>query len=134
MYNKIELVICNCKAGERYFDSFRNMFVYMTAEEKIRQKTCLIMSDELGVPREVIKVEERLVHYGVKDKNGRIDISITFFDEDGNERPLVIIECKEERIPVIAQQVKEQGAEYASCIGAAYFIVTNGVEMYYYHV
>jgi len=132
IYDKIELQICYCKSGQRYFDSFRNMFVYMTPEEKVRQKTCLILLGELGTPREVIKVEEHLVHYGVKDKNGRIDISITFFDADGNERPLAVVECKEERIPIIAQQVKEQAADYASYIGAAYFIVTNGIEMYYY--
>lgn len=133
IYDKIELQTCDCKSGQRYFDSFRNMFVHMTPEEKVRQKTCLIMSGKLGTPRESIRIEDHLVHYGVKDKNGRIDISITFFDAEGNERPLAVIECKEERIPVIAQQVKEQAAEYASCIGAAYFIVTNGIEMYYYH-
>lgn len=133
IYNKIELPICNCKSGERYFDSFRNMFVRITPEEKIRQKTCLILSDKLRTPREVIKVEEHLVHYGVKDKNGRIDISIKFLDVDGNERPLAIIECKEERIPVIAQQVKDQAANYAHYIGAKYFIITNGIEMDYYH-
>jgi len=132
IYDKIELQICNCKSGKRYFDSFRNMFVHITPEEKVRQKTCLILTGKLGTSREVIRVEEHLVHYGVEDKNGRIDISITFFDADGNERPLAVIECKEERIPVIAQQVKEQAAEYASHIGAAYFIVTNGIEMYYY--
>lgn len=109
------------------------MFVYITPEEKIRQKTCLILTGKLGTPSKAIKVEDHLVHYGVKDKNGRIDISITFLDSDGNERPLAVIECKEERVPVIAQQVKEQAADYASYIGAEYFIVTNGIEMYYYH-
>lgn len=133
IYDKIKLQICDCRSGQRYFDSFRNMFVYMTPEEKVRQKTCLIMSGKLGTPREAIKVEDHLVHYGVKEKNGRIDISITFFDTEGNERPLAVIECKEERIPVIAQQVKEQAEEYASYIDAPYFIVTNGIEMYYYH-
>jgi hypothetical protein len=133
IYDEIELQICECKSGQRYFDSFRNMFVYMTPEEKVRQKTCLILSGELGTPREVIKVEDHLKHFGVKDKNGRIDISISFLDADENEKPLAVIECKEERIPVIAQQVIDQAAEYAFHIGAPYFIVTNGIEMYYYH-
>ncbi len=44
-----------------------------------------------------------------------------------------MIECKEERVTVSAQQVIEQAAGYAYCVGARYIIVTNGVEMYYYH-
>lgn len=133
IYNKIKLQVCDCKSGQRYFDSFRNMYIAMTPEEKVRQKTCLIMVEDLGTPREAIKVEEHLVHYGVKDKNGRMDIVITFFDTEGKKRPLAVIECKEERIPVIARQVRDQAEEYSSYIGAKYFIVTNGIEMYYYH-
>lgn len=133
IYDKIKLQVCDCISGKRYFDSFRNMYIYITPEEKVRQKTCLIMVGKLGVPREAIKIEDHLIHYGVKEKNGRIDIAITFFDTEGNERPLAVIECKEERIPVIAQQVKEQAEEYSYYIGAPYFIVTNGIEMYYYH-
>lgn len=133
IYDKIKLQVCDCKSGQRYFDSFRKMYVHMTPEEKVRQKTGLIMVGKLGTPREAIKIEDHLIHYGVKEKNGRMDIAITFFDEEGSERPLAVIECKEERIPVIAQQVKEQAEEYSSYIGAPYFIVTNGIEMYYYH-
>ncbi|MEG0181115.1 MAG: type I restriction enzyme HsdR N-terminal domain-containing protein [Peptostreptococcaceae bacterium] len=133
IYAETKLQICNCKGGKRYFDSFRNIYVHMTPEEMVRQKTCSIMIDLLGVPREVIKTEDHLIHYGVKEKNGRIDITIKLSDEEGKESPLAVIECKEERISVIAKQVKNQAEEYSRYIGAPYFIVTNGIEMYYYH-
>ncbi len=132
IYDQIELKICECKVGKRYFDPFRNTFVCITPEEKVRQKTCLFLVRGLKVPKEVIHVETHLIHYGVKEKNGRIDILITAIDDNGNEKPLAVVECKEERISVIAQQVKEQAAEYAFCIESPYFIVTNGIEMEYY--
>ena len=134
IFDNINLQICNCEPGKRYFDPFRNIYVCVTPEEKVRQKTCLIMFNKLGAPKKAIRVEDHLIHYGVKEKNGRMDIVLTFIDLNGNELPLAVIECKEERVPVIAQQVKEQAANYASYIGAPYFIVTNGVEMYYYRL
>lgn len=132
LYDGIDLRICDCKSGKRYFDPFRNKFVCITPEENVRQKTCIIMAKKFGTPKEVIKVEDHLMHYGVMDKKGRIDISISFIDKRGTKKPLAVIECKEGRVPIIAQQVIDQAGEYAAYIGAAYFIVTNGIEMNYY--
>lgn len=132
MYASIKLNISKCKAGNKYFDSYRNMFVCITPEENVRQKTCKIMSDYFGIPVDMMHVEEHLSHYGVREKNGRADILITYLDNKGNEKPLVVIECKEERIAIIAQQVLEQAAGYATYLKTHYFIVTNGMEMICY--
>ena len=134
IYDSIPLKICHCKAGRRYFDSIRNMYVHITPEETVRQKTCQLLAGKLGVPLEAIRVEEHLCHYDVREKNGRIDIAICSLGSDGEKSPLAVVECKEERISVRAQQVLDQAADYAFHIKAPYNIVTNGVEMNYYHV
>lgn len=133
LYDKYSLKICHCKLGRRYFDPIRNMYIHITPEESIRQKTCQILEQEFGVPRATIKIEDDLTHYGVKNKRGRIDIAIIYSGKKG-VAPLAVIECKEERVSVQAQQVIDQAYGYAKEIGAPYFIVTNGFEMNFYHV
>lgn len=127
-FDKIKINTYECKAGKRYFDSARNIFVFITPEEMVRQKMIVFLNQHLGVDFSRMFIEDHLSHYGVKEQNGRIDISIL----DENDIPLAIVECKEPKISISGLQVYEQGVGYASAIGARYVILVNGIEIQYY--
>lgn len=48
----------------------------MTPEELVRQKMIVYLQEKLGVNSDKMFVEDHLIHYGVEDINGRIDISL----------------------------------------------------------
>lgn len=130
VFEKIEIDIYKCKAGERYFDPIRNIFLCITPEETVRQKMIVYLLEQLGVDKDKIFVEDHLIHYGVDNQNGRIDISIL---EEG-DRPLAIIECKEPKVSIDGMQVFVQAAGYADAIGAKYIILVNGIELQFYRL
>lgn len=127
-FEKIKVDIYKCKTGERYLDPIRNMFLCITPEETVRQKTIVYLMEQLGVDKNRIFVEDHLIHYGVNEQNGRIDISIL---EEKNH-PLAIVECKEPKISIDGIQVFVQAAGYADAIGASYIILVNGIDIQFY--
>lgn len=127
-FEKINLKIYNCKAGDRYFDPIRNMFLCITPEETVRQKMIIYLKDKLGVEYENIFVEDHLSHYGVDNENGRIDISIL----DNGNKPLAVVECKETKVSIEGIQVYVQATRYAKVIGAKYVILVNGIAIQFY--
>ncbi len=76
-----------------YLDPIRNRLVLVTPEETVRQKTISFLVSILGVPQEVILVEERLTHYGI-DSPRRADIVIHKIGENGLMDAVAVIECK----------------------------------------
>lgn len=127
-FGKIQLETWNCEKGERYLDPVRNIFTVITPEEEVRQKMLHFLMNELFVPSESISVEDHLTHYGVKDKNGRIDICIK-----RNGAPLAVIECKRPEVSIEGFQVYQQAKRYAAALGAPYIILVNGEYIQYYH-
>lgn len=113
-----------------YFDYYRSVFLNITPEERVRQKILVYCEEYLNVPRQYIYTEEHLKHYGKTNENGRIDIVIKH-DINGRIEPLAVIECKAESVPLSAQ-VADQSLRYADIIGADYFFITNGIEIYQY--
>ena len=81
-----------------YMDLIRNKPVLATPEETVRQKLLYYIINDLKVPKALIKVEERLSHYGV-DTDDIADIIIEGYKEKENTvEPVVVIECKAEDI------------------------------------
>lgn len=113
------------------FDPFRNKLVPLTKEEIVRQKAALFFKDIIGVPKELIFIEEHLSHWNCSIK-GRADIVIGC--KQSNEiHCLAVIECKSEEIP-LTNQVFHQCEVYANELSAEYIIILNGIEMQCYHV
>lgn len=127
-FEKIIIKVYDCKSGNRYFDPIRKMFLCMTPEELVRQKMIVYLRKNLGVNSSKMFVEDHLIHYGVDDINGRIDISLL---KESNE-PLAVIECKEPKISIRGLQVYKQAVEYATAIHAEYVILVNGFEIAFY--
>lgn len=124
----------NCATGKRYFDPIRKLFVCITPEEIVRQRMIAFLQNSLNAPVESIHIEDHLIHYGIEDFNGRMDIVLTYMDESQREHVLTVIECKEERICVDSMQVIQQAIDYASRVKARYVIVVNGIDLQFYHL
>ena len=127
-FEMINIKVYDCKSGNRYFDPIRKMFLCMTSEELVRQKMIVYLQEKLGASPARMFVEDHLIHYGVEDINGRIDISLL----GENNEPLAVIECKEPKISIRGLQVYNQAVEYAQAIHAEYVILVNGIEIAFY--
>ena len=118
---------------ECYLDPIRKRLIYITPEETVRQHVVSYLLDELDVPPDMIRVEEPLVHYGLKSKK-RADIIIERFNaEEGAVEPLVVIECKAPEV-MLSDSVVKQMLGYADDLYCPFCMMTNGmeVECYYY--
>ena len=115
-------------AGSYYYmDLIRNKPVLVTPEETVRQKLLYYIINDLKVPKALIKVEERLSHYGV-DTDDRADIIIEGYKEKENTvEPVVVIECKAEDI-FLSEDAQNQMFGYADRLNTVYSVLTNGNE------
>ncbi|MGI6079352.1 MAG: type I restriction enzyme HsdR N-terminal domain-containing protein [Candidatus Avilachnospira sp.] len=127
-FERIKIKVYDCESGYRYFDPIRKVFLCMTPEELVRQKMIVYLHEKMGADLENVFVEDHLVHYGVEDVNGRIDISLL----KKNNEPLAVIECKEPNISIRGLQVYTQAVKYAEAIQAPYLILVNGIELAFY--
>lgn len=126
--NLPEVYVRNNK--ECFLDEHRKKLIVITPEEIVRQKMILFIKNKLGVPEQVITLEERLSHYGIQS-NGRADIIIHSQDKEGILYPLCIVECKAETVE-LTHKVMEQAFGYADALETNYVIITNGCKMVAY--
>ena len=114
----------SCQNRAQVFDPLRKIWEAATPEEIVRQKILLRMMEDLGYPRELLAVEKELSELPhIKQKNlpqRRIDI-LCFgknIHPDHSLYPLLLIECKKEKI---SQAAKEQLLGYNAFV-QAYFV------------
>jgi hypothetical protein len=74
------------------YDPIRAQFVRATPEEKIRQQVIQKMIGELGYPKGLIAIEKDL-----DTSSRRFDI-LCYVKKDSELRPLLLIECKADKI------------------------------------
>ena len=100
---------------EHVLDPIRQRLILITPEEVVRQKVIQCLMHELNVPREMLRVEEPLVHYGLKTKL-RADIVIEYFDEkDSAFKPVAIVETKAPNVALGTREF-EQVQQYADMV------------------
>lgn len=100
------------------FDIVRNRFVALTPEEWVRQNVIHYLHFELGYPLELLQVEGTITLNGM---TRRCDIVVY----DSEVRPLVIVECKRETVP-LSQKVIDQACRYNLVLHVPYLCLTNG--------
>lgn len=100
------------------FDIVRNRFVALTPEEWVRQNVIHYLHFELGYPLELLQVEGTITLNGM---TRRCDIVVY----DSEVRPLVIVECKRETVP-LTQKVIDQACRYNLVLHVPYLYLTNG--------
>lgn len=114
-----------------YLDPIRKMLIYVTPEETVRQKVISYLIKDLGVPAEMIAVEEHLSHYGVQSKR-RADIVIHQVDDtEGVLSPIAVIECKAPNV-FLSERTADQMLDYANLLGCEYAVMINGFDCFSY--
>lgn len=118
---------------QTYFDAVRKKYVPATPRETVRQRVVQFLLKELDVPQRMIRIGEKLSHYGLPFRH-RADIVIERFDRAENaNRPVAVVECKAIETPLDEAAFNET-FDYAEKLGCAYCLLTNGEEAHWFYV
>ena len=104
------------------FDPIRKKFIVLTPEEWVRQHFVNYLTNHLGYPASLIRVESG-TQYNQKAK--RTDVLVY----DPELKPLVLVECKAAHVP-INQATFDQASIYNKTLQAQILICTNGMVHY----
>lgn len=116
-----------------YFDPVRKKYVLVTPRETVRQRVVPYLIEELAVPQRMIRIGEKLSHYGLPFRH-RADVVIERFDrEENSTRPVAVVECKAIETPLDDAAFNET-FDYAEKLGCAYCILTNGEELFCFYL
>lgn len=116
-----------------YFDPVRKKYVLVTPRETVRQRVVPYLIEELDVPQRMIRIGEKLSHYGLPFRH-RADVVIERFDRAENGTcPVAVVECKAIETPLDDAAFNET-FDYAEKLGCAYCILTNGEEVYCFYL
>lgn len=99
-------------------DIVRKRWVALTPEEWVRQQVLHRLHYGLGYPLELLQVEGAITLNGM---TRRCDIVVY----DRQVHPLMIVECKEERV-ALTQKVVDQACCYNLVLQVPYLLLTNG--------
>lgn len=108
------------------FDEVRKKYVALTPEEWVRQHLLRYLTQELHYPRTVIGVETMVRLNGMPQ---RCDIAVW----NQQRKAVLLAECKAQHI-TLDQAVFEQTARYNLTLKVRYCVVTNGVQLFCYHL
>lgn len=125
--NKVSLFLQTSQRNNQsyIFDPIRKKTVILTPEEWIRQQILQYMTEQLHYPLSLISVEKQIKIGSLKK---RYDIVVY-----QNAQPWLIIECKSET-EKLSPAVLSQLLAYASVLPVKYLALSNGHEMFTYHV
>lgn len=124
-FDKYDLGRTYFRAGKRcLFDLIREILIVETPEEIIRQKFVRYLIEELKVPKSKIEIEVPMTHFK-KGARGRADIVVYGENKEGDNIPIILIECKAPNVPLI-DEVWFQAYNYDDILGADFIIITNG--------
>lgn len=116
-----------------YFDEIRKKYVLVTARETVRQRVIAYLINELGVPPKMLRIAEKLTHYGLPFRH-RADIVIESYDrEEKINRPLMVVECKSSEFP-LEESAFNETFDYAEKLGCKYCMLTNINETHFFYL
>ncbi len=121
-----EFKIINKNNKAYIFDIIRKRYVVLLPEEWVRQHLLHYLIDEKQFPKGLMKVEQY-----IKVNEQRRFTDLTVFDRNG--KPLLITECKSFKVPLTSYTF-EQISAYGRVLKAPYFLVTNGLSHFVYHI
>ncbi|HJV19363.1 MAG TPA: type I restriction enzyme HsdR N-terminal domain-containing protein [Sediminibacterium sp.] len=102
---------------ELIFDEVRKQWVKLTPEEWVRQNFLNYLVKVKQYPPALIAVEKEILAGEMKK---RFDILVY-----QNDKPWMIIECKEQNFPLTEAVIKQLLAYY-SVVQTSYMVITNG--------
>ena len=111
---------------EQIFCEWRHRWVRLTPEEWVRQQLLHRLVEQLGYPASLIAVEVPLEIVNRKSLNRkfyRADAVVY----DNAMRPLMVIECKAETVP-LTQKTLDQAITYNRKLNVPWIVLHNGVQ------
>lgn len=105
--------------GREVFDPVRRAWVRCTPEEWVRQHLIRFLAEHRGYALALMAVERAFPYHG---QMRRADLVVF----GRGARPLLIAECKAPSV-ALGQGAVEQVARYNVSVGAALWLVTNGL-------
>jgi hypothetical protein len=110
------------EAGKEFiFDEVRKQWIKLTPEEWVRQNFLQYLIQIKKYPASLIAVEKEIA---LGELRKRCDIIIY-----KNEKPWMIIECKEMNVE-LNDKVVDQILNYNQSLNVHYLIITNGTEIF----
>ena len=125
--------IFRIESQPNYFDPVRKKYVLVTERETVRQRVVQFLIQELEVPQRMIRIGEKLSHYGLPFRH-RADIVIERFDREENlTLPVAVVECKAIETPLDEAAFNET-FDYAEKLGCDYCLLTNGDVSHWFYL
>lgn len=125
--------IYRIESQPNYFDPVRKKYVLVTPRETVRQCVVQFLIRELDVPQRMIRIGEKLSHYGLPFRH-RADVVIERFDRTENiTRPVAVVECKAIETPLDEAAFNET-FDYAEKLCCDYCLLTNGEEAHWFYL
>ena len=117
---------------QTYFDAVRKKYVLVTPRETVRQRVIQFLLKEPGVPQRMIRIGEKLSHYGLPFRH-RADIVIERYDRaENSNRPVAVVECK--ATETLDEAAFNETFDYAEKLGCAHCLLTNGEEAHWFYL
>ena len=110
---------------EQIFCEWRHKWVRLTPEEWVRQQLLHRLVEQFGYPASLIAVEAAIT---VGEAKKRCDAVVY----DRTMRPLVLIECKAETVP-LTQKTLDQAITYNRKLNVPYLLLYNGAQIICVH-
>ena len=112
------------KNGAIYvYDIIRMRFVKCTPEEYVRQALINYLVNDLHYPKELMSIENEII---INKQSRRFDLVIF----SRNISPLLLVEVKAPNVP-INENVLYQLAQYNYSVKSQYWLLTNGLALYF---
>lgn len=114
------------KDGNLYiYDVIRMQFIKCTPEEYVRQALINYLINQLHYPKELMSIENEIF---VNKQPRRFDLVIF----TRNISPLILVEVKAPNVS-INENVLYQLAQYNYVVNSQYWLLTNGLSLYFMH-
>ena len=113
------------KGKEQIFCEWRHKWVRLTPEEWVRQQLLHRLVEQLGYPPSRIAVEASFQLPSLDGKVGGKHFRADAVVYDASLRPLMLIECKAETIP-LTQKTLDQAITYNRRLEVPFLLLHNG--------
>lgn len=112
--------------GKKIFAPLENKALALTPEERVRQEYICRLVNVYGFALEQMRQELQVANSHRRQGKAKADIVVWKSAKDKNmqDSPVIVVECKPDHI-AIQEEDYFRGHNYASCVGADFFVTTN---------
>ena len=120
-------------AEGKIYSPLRAKYLVETPEERVRQEYLCVLVNEYGYRLDQIGEEKPVTAKGSGKARADFLIWRTPHDKAGNNRPLIVVECKSDNVTISTRDYG-QGENYARIVQAPFFVTHNNRETRFWRV